>query len=91
MDAANIRVNDPVEPIVALTEPGPQRGSRDTDPDRTIEVLSNTVRVHELTIERPAIAAYLEHIAPDKLEIALVHALDVGVTELVARRERFKK
>ena len=90
MDAANVRVNDPVEPIVALTEPGPQ-GSRDADPDRTIEVLSTTVRVHELTIERPAIAAYLEHIAPDKLEIALVHALDVGVTELAARRERFKK
>ncbi len=45
----------------------------------------------QLAIERPAIAAYLEHIAPDKLEIALVHALEVGVTELAARRERFKK
>ena len=54
-------------------------------------MLSTTVRVHELKIERPAIAAYLEHIAPDKLEIALVHALEVGVTELAARRERFKK
>ena len=55
------------------------------------EVLSTSVRIRELTIERPAIAAYLKHIAPDKLEIALVHALDVGVTELVARRERFRK
>ena len=54
-------------------------------------MLSNSVRIHELTIERPAIAVYLEHIAPDKLEIALVHALEVGVTELVARRERLKK
>jgi hypothetical protein len=78
MDAANMQVNVPLEPIAAMTE-------------RPIEVLSTTVRVHELKIERPAIAAYLEHIAPDKLEIALVHALEVGVTELAARRERFKK
>ena len=82
MDAANTHVNEPLEPIATLTE---------RDPDRPIEVFSNAVRVHELTIERPAIAAYLEHIAPDKLEIALVHALEVGVTELVARRERFRK
>jgi hypothetical protein len=59
--------------------------------ERPVEVLSTSVRIHDLVIERPAIAAYLEHIAPDKLEIALVHALEVGVTELVARRERFKK
>ena len=81
MNAANMPVNEPLEspePVTAMTE-------------RPIEVSSNTVRVHELVIERPAIAAYLEHIAPDKLDIALVHALEVGVTELVARRERFKK
>jgi len=78
MNAANIPVNDPLEPVAAGTE-------------RPVEVLSTSVRIHDLTIERPAIAAYLEHIAPDKLEIALVHALEVGVTELVARRERFKK
>ena len=78
MDAANLHATEPLEPIATMTE-------------RPIEVLSTTVRVHELKIERPAIAAYLEHIAPDKLEIALVHALEVGVTELAARRERFKK
>jgi hypothetical protein len=83
MDMANMPVNEPLEPIVALTEAGPHRGA--------IEVSSSSVRIHELAIERPAIAAYLEHIAPEKLEIALVHALEVGVTELVARRERFKK
>jgi len=91
MDAAHMQVNQPLGPVEALTEQGPQRGGPDADPDRSVEVLSNTVRVHDLTIERPAIAAYLEHIAPDKLEIALVHALEVGVTELAARRERFKK
>ena len=78
MNAANMQMNEPLEPVAALTE-------------RPVEVLSNSVRIHELTIERPAIAAYLEHIAPDKLEIALVHALEVGVTELVSRRERLKK
>lgn len=53
-------------------------------------MLATTVRIRELTIDRPAVAAYLERIAPEKLEIALVHALEVGVTELVARRERMK-
>jgi hypothetical protein len=96
MDMANMPVNEPLEPVVALTEPAthreaPHHGSGAGDSDRTIEVSSSSVRIHELTIERPAIAAYLEHIAPEKLEIALVHALEVGVTELVARRERFKK
>lgn len=91
MDAANMQVNEPLEPVAALSERGLQPGCRAGDPERPVEVLPNSVRIHELMIERPAIAAYLEHIAPDKLEIALVHALEVGVTELVARRERFKK
>jgi hypothetical protein len=47
-------------------------------------------RIHDLSIERPSIIAYLQTIAPDKQAIALVHALEVGVTELVARRGRFK-
>ena len=80
MNAANTPVNgDPLEPLAVATT------------ERPVEVLPTSVRVHDLMIERPAIAAYLEHIAPDKLEIAFVHALEVGVTELVARRERFKK
>jgi hypothetical protein len=78
MDAANTELNAPPEPAAALTQ-------------RPIEVSSSSVRIHELAIDRPAIAAYLEHIPADKLEIAFVHALEVGVTELVARRERFKK
>jgi hypothetical protein len=95
MDMANMPVNEPLAPVVALTEPGthgaPHHGSGAGDSDRAIEVSSSSVRIRELTIERATIAAYLEHIAPEKLEIALVHALEVGVTELVARRERFKK
>jgi hypothetical protein len=59
--------------------------------DRHVEVLDTSMHIHELCIERPNIIAYLARIAPDKQEIALVHALEVGVTELIARRERFQR
>jgi len=66
----------------------------DTDPvaaGRPVEVLETMMRIHELCIERPAIVAYLGKIAPEKQEIALVHAIEVGITELIARRERFQR
>jgi hypothetical protein len=55
-----------------------------------VQLLSRTMHIRELSIERPAIVAYLETIAPDKREVALVHAIEVGITEMVARRERFR-
>jgi hypothetical protein len=58
--------------------------------ERSVNVLGMTVRIH-LTIERPAVAAYLESIAPDKREVAFVHALELGVAEVLARRVRPKK
>lgn len=58
--------------------------------ERPVQVLATTMTIHDLTIERPAIIAYLQNIPVDKQEIALVHALEVGVTEVVARRERFR-
>ena len=58
--------------------------------DRQVEVLSNSMTIHDLSIERSSIVSYLLTIAPDKQVIALVHALEVGVTEMIARRERFK-
>jgi hypothetical protein len=58
---------------------------------RSVEVLETSLRIHDLSIDRPAILAYLAKIAPEKQEIALVHAIEVGVTELVARRERFQR
>jgi hypothetical protein len=58
---------------------------------RPVEVLDTMMRIHELCIERPNIVAYLGKIAPEKQEIALVHALEVGITELIARRERFQR
>jgi hypothetical protein len=56
-----------------------------------VEVLETMMRIHELCIERPNIVAYLGKIAPEKQEIALVHAIEVGITELIARRERFQR
>jgi hypothetical protein len=58
---------------------------------RPVEVVGTTMRIHELCIERPSIVSYLGKIAPEKQEIALVHALEVGITELIARRERFQR
>ena len=56
-----------------------------------MEIQSTTVSIQEMRIERPAIVEYLRTIAPDKQEIALVHALEVGVIELALRRERFQR
>jgi hypothetical protein len=56
------------------------------DITQTVLVLSNTMRIRELTIERAAVIAYMQQIAPDKREIALIHALEVGITEMRARR-----
>ena len=55
-----------------------------------VQILSKTMRIHDLSIEQPAIVGYLRSISPEKQEIALVHALEVGVKELLARRERFR-
>jgi hypothetical protein len=67
---------EPLDPLVAST-------------DSSVEVLATEARIHDLCIERPAIVAYLKTIPAGKQAIALVHALEVGVTEMIARRERF--
>ena len=66
-----------IEPVATITE-------------RPVHVLTTTMRIHKLVIDRPAVLAYFQNISADKQEIALVHALEVGVKELAARRERFK-
>ena len=60
------------------------------DRQMQVEVLDTSLTIHELSIERASIVDYLKTIAPDKQAIALVHALEVGVTEMLARRERFR-
>ena len=47
------------------------------------------MRIRDLWVDRADVVAYLQGIPPEKQEIALVHALEVGVLELVARRRRF--
>jgi hypothetical protein len=66
-----------VEPVASMTE-------------RPVQVLTTTMRIQKLVIDRPAVVAYFQNIPANKQEIALVHALEVGVKELAARRERFK-
>jgi hypothetical protein len=53
-----------------------------------VQVLSRKMHIREISIERPAIVAYLQTIAPEKREVALVHAIEVGITEMLARRGR---
>jgi hypothetical protein len=77
--------SDAVEPVAAA-----DAAPSDPAPVRAVQVLSSSVRIEELSIERPTIVNYLKAIAPEKQEIALIHALEVGVTEMIARRERFK-
>jgi hypothetical protein len=72
------RPHNPLEPIAAAVK-------------RPVQVAAKTVHIHSLSIERPKVVAYLETIPPDKQELALMHALDVGVTEVLARRGRFGK
>jgi len=74
-----------VEPVAAA-----DAAPSDPAPVRAVQVLSSAVRIEELSIERQVIVNYLKAIAPEKQEIALIHALEVGVTEMIARRERFK-
>jgi len=60
-------------------------------PERPIQVRETTMCIHNLHIDRASVVAYLQTIPIDKQEIALVHALEVGVTELAARREHFRQ
>lgn len=64
----------------------PVAGTKET----AVQVLSSQMRVRDLSIEKPAVIAYFKTIPAEKQEIALVHALEVGIAELAHRRERFK-
>ncbi|MEO8679613.1 MAG: hypothetical protein ABI665_11240 [Vicinamibacterales bacterium] len=55
-------------------------------PNRSVELQPTGLRINELWVARPDVVAYLETIAPDKRGIALVHAIEVGIIEMVRRR-----
>ena len=56
------------------------------DVSQRLRLLTTSLRVSDLCITRPSVVAYFRTFEPDKLELAFVHALDVGVAELLARR-----
>jgi hypothetical protein len=76
----------PMPDLNAHDELEPVAGTKET----SVQVLSMRMRIHDLNIEKPAVVAYFKSIPADKQEIALVHALEVGIAELAMRRERFK-
>jgi hypothetical protein len=53
---------------------------------RRIEVRATTVHIHDVSVNCSTIAEYLQAIDGSKQEIALIHALQVGVAEILARR-----
>jgi hypothetical protein len=71
-----------------IEAPGPDHAMSDRQVQ--VQVLATSMTIHELNIERASIVDYLKTIAPDKQAIALIHALEVGITEMLARRERFR-
>jgi hypothetical protein len=80
-----------VRPDMETVNTYPEIGPMAAATERPVQVLSTSVRIRELNVNRPKVAAYLDAISPDKQELALVHLIEVGVTELLARRDRFKK
>ena len=53
-----------------------------------VEVLAEGMRINEIWVSRQEVIAYIEGIPPDKREVALVHAIEVGITEILVRRRR---
>ena len=80
-----------MEPITTSPgDEGHENGAIAAAPAQPVQVSAGAVHVDDLTIERRVVVEYLQGIAPEKQSIALLHALEVGVTELLARRERFR-
>ena len=59
--------------------------------EAAVQVFSTRIQIKNVSIDRPAVVQYFKNIPADKQEIALVHAIEVGIAELTARRERIKR
>jgi hypothetical protein len=57
-----------------------------TEVSQRVRLFPTSVRVSDVSLIRPSVVTYFRGITPDKRELALVHALEVGVAELLARR-----
>ena len=53
---------------------------------QSVEIHENEVRIHDVTVARAAVAGYLSALSAAKRELALIHALELGVAEILARR-----
>ena len=85
-----VSAETPVEPSAASPDPiEPAPPAHDVHGVH-VEVTSHVVHIHDVSCERSSVVKYLEGIPPGKQEIALIHALEVGITELLARRARFR-
>ena len=51
-----------------------------------VRVADASVQIRDFSVQARAVVDYLKNIAPDKREIALAHALEVGIAELRRRR-----
>jgi hypothetical protein len=84
--------HSPIQEDIAVLSPSPlshvEPGVESALP--AVQVLPTEMRIHDLSIERPAVIAYIQSIPAEKRSIALVHALEVGITEVLSRRERFR-
>jgi hypothetical protein len=77
-----------IRPVRQKVQPMARRMIQPPPAVDTVEVLPTTMHTHDLSIEQPAVVAYLQGIDPRHQEIALVHGVQVGITELVSRRAR---
>jgi hypothetical protein len=55
-----------------------------------VALRGSTVHIGNLDVHLEAAAEYMRGIPADKLEAAFVHAVQVGMSEIVARRRRFQ-
>lgn len=51
-----------------------------------VRVAAASVQIRDFSVQARAVVDYLKSIAPEKREIALAHALEVGIAELRRRR-----
>jgi hypothetical protein len=58
---------------------------------RSVNVQRKEIQIQNLTIERQGIVDYLKNVTADKVEVALVHALEVGVVAIEMRRAEFRR
>jgi hypothetical protein len=58
---------------------------------KRVELLGSTVHIDDLAVPLNEAAEYLREIPSEKRELAFVHAVQVGMAEIIARRKRFSK